>query len=51
MKYEKEQKNLQDQHEREIKEAESELVSLRNEKLQADIDFKNSELANSAIIY
>lgn len=51
LKYEKEQKNLQDQHEREIKEAESELVSLRNEKLQADIDFKNSELANSAIIY
>ena len=49
LKYEKEQKDLQDQHEREIKEAESELVALRNEKLQADIDFKNSELANSAM--
>ncbi|MBS4043024.1 MAG: hypothetical protein KGZ59_04350 [Chitinophagaceae bacterium] len=49
LKYEKEQKQLQDHHEREIKEAESELVALRNEKLQADIDFKNSELANSAM--
>jgi ligand-binding sensor domain-containing protein/DNA-binding CsgD family transcriptional regulator len=49
LKYEKEQKELQDQHEREIKEAESELVALRNEKLQADVDFKNSELANSAM--
>ena len=49
LKYEKEQKVLQEQHEREIKETESELVSLRNEKLQADIDFKNSELANSAM--
>jgi DNA-binding CsgD family transcriptional regulator len=29
--------------------AESELVTLRNEKLEADINFKNSELASSAM--
>lgn len=49
LKYEKEQQALEDKHHLEITEAENELVSLRNEKLQAEIDFKNSELANNAM--
>ena len=49
LKYEKEQKILQEQHAREIKEAENELVKVKNEKLQSEVDFKNSELANSAM--
>ena len=47
--YEAEQKRLLYIHELEIAKSESELVSLRNEKLESDIDFKNSELASSAM--
>ena len=36
-------------HDLEIAKSESELVALRNEKLEADINFKNSELASSAM--
>ena len=48
-KYEEEQKQLQYLHGLEINKASNELVSLRNEKLQGEIDFKNSELATGAM--
>lgn len=48
-KYEEEQKKLLYIHELELSKTESELVALRNEKLEADINFKNSELASSAM--
>ncbi len=47
--HEEEQKKLLYIHELEINKTESELVQLRNEKLEADINFKNSELASSAM--
>ena len=48
-KFEEEQKKLLYIHELERNKVESELVSLRNQKLEADIHFKNSELASSAM--
>ncbi len=48
-KYEEEQKRLLYIHELEINKTESQLVTLRNEKLEADINFKNSEMASSAM--
>jgi len=48
-KYEQEQKRLRYIHDLEIAKTESELVALRNEKLEADINYKNSELASSAM--
>lgn len=36
-------------HELELNKTESELVALRNEKLEAEIGYKNSELASSAM--
>ena len=48
-KYEEEQKRLRYIHDLEIAKTASELVALRNEKLEADINFKNSELASSAM--
>ncbi len=48
-KYEEEQKKQRYIHELEIAKSETELVALRNEKLEADINFKNSELASSAM--
>ncbi len=48
-KYEEEQKRLRYIHDLELAKTESELVALRNEKLEADINFKNSELASSAM--
>ncbi|MBP6686365.1 MAG: hypothetical protein KA160_00800 [Lacibacter sp.] len=48
-KYEEEQKHLLYIHELERNKTESELVTLRNEKLEAEINFKNSELASSAM--
>ncbi len=48
-KYEEEQKRLLYIHELERANAESELVTLRNEKLESDIAFKNAELASSAM--
>jgi len=49
VKYEEEEKRLRYIHDLEIAKSESELVALRNEKLEADIHFKNSELASSAM--
>ncbi len=47
--FEEEQKRLQYIHELEINKAESAMVALRNEKLEAEITHKNSELASSAM--
>ena len=47
--YEEEQKKMQYMHQLEMDKAESELIALRNEKLQSEIDYKNSELAMSAM--
>lgn len=48
-KHEEERKRLLYIHELEINKTESELIALSNEKLEADINFKNSELASSAM--
>jgi ligand-binding sensor domain-containing protein/DNA-binding CsgD family transcriptional regulator len=48
-KYEEEQKRLLYIHELERGKSESEIVSLRNNNLESEITFKNSELASSAM--
>ena len=48
-KYEEEQRKFLYIHELEINKTENELVAVKNEKLEADINFKNSELASSAM--
>jgi DNA-binding CsgD family transcriptional regulator len=48
-KYDEEQKQLQLQHQLEIQESEKEIIQLRNEKLQSEVEHKNSELASSAM--
>jgi len=48
-KYEEEQRKLLYIHELERNKTESELIALRNAKLEAEINFKNSELASSAM--
>lgn len=48
-KHEEEQNRLLYIHELELNKTENELVALRNEKLEAEINFKNSELASSAM--
>ncbi len=48
-KHEEEQKRLLYIHELERAKTASELITLRNEKLEAEINFKNSELASSAM--
>ncbi len=49
LKHEEEQKRLQYLHQLEIEQAEKELVKLRNEKLEAEIQHKNTELASTAM--
>jgi len=49
LKFEEEQKRLTYLHELEIEKSEKEIVKLRNEKLEAEIEFKNSELASTAM--
>lgn len=48
-KYAEEQKQLQLQHQLEIQENEKQIIQLRNEKLQSEVEHKNSELASSAM--
>ncbi|MFT3843424.1 MAG: triple tyrosine motif-containing protein [Lacibacter sp.] len=48
-KHQEEQNRLRYIHELERNKTESELVSLRNDKLESEISFKNSELASSAM--
>lgn len=47
--FQEEQQKLVYIHELEINKTESELVALRNERLEADLNFKNTELASSAM--
>lgn len=49
IKYEERQKKLRYIHELEINKSETELIALQNEKLEVEIEFKNSELASSAM--
>ena len=49
LKFEEEQRKLKYIHDLERTKTESELVTLRNEKLESEINFKNSELASSAM--
>ena len=48
-KIEEENKRLQYIHELELNKSQNEIVSLQNEKLEAEINFKNSELASSTM--
>lgn len=48
-KHKDEQKKLRYIHELELSKSESEVISLQNEKLEAEIIFKNTELASSAM--
>lgn len=48
-KYAEEQKQLQLQHQLQIQESEKQIIELRNEKLQSEVEHKNTELASSAM--
>jgi DNA-binding CsgD family transcriptional regulator/ligand-binding sensor domain-containing protein len=48
-KYHEEQKQLQMQHQLELSESDKQIAQLRNEKLQAEVEHKNTELATSAM--
>ncbi len=48
-KYEEEQRRLTYLHELELDKSEKEIVKLRNEKLEAEIEYKNTELASTAM--
>jgi ligand-binding sensor domain-containing protein/DNA-binding CsgD family transcriptional regulator len=48
-KYEEEQRRLQYLHQLELEKTEKELIKLRNEKLEAEITHKNTELATTAM--
>ncbi|MCW3073613.1 MAG: hypothetical protein JWP69_682 [Flaviaesturariibacter sp.] len=48
-KYEEEQRKLQYLHQLELEKTEKELIKLRNEKLEAEIAHKNTELASTAM--
>jgi ligand-binding sensor domain-containing protein/DNA-binding CsgD family transcriptional regulator len=49
LKHEEEQKRLTYLHELELEKSEKEIVKLRNEKLETEIAFKNTELASTAM--
>jgi ligand-binding sensor domain-containing protein/DNA-binding CsgD family transcriptional regulator len=49
VKHEEEQKRLQYLHQLELQKTEKELVELRNEKLEAEINHKNTQLASTAM--
>lgn len=49
LRHEEEQKRLQYLHQLELEKSEKEIVQLRNEKLETEIEFKNSELASTAM--
>jgi ligand-binding sensor domain-containing protein/DNA-binding CsgD family transcriptional regulator/cbb3-type cytochrome oxidase subunit 3 len=46
---EEEQRQMAYQHQLELERSEKEVVKLKNEKLESEIEFKNSELASSAM--
>ena len=47
--YQEQQKELELKHQIELEKSEKELIQLKNEKLETEIEFKNSELASSAM--
>jgi len=47
--YEEEQRNIAYLHQLALEKSEKELVQLKNEKLESEIEFKNSELASTAM--
>ncbi|MBB1286759.1 transcriptional regulator [Flavisolibacter sp. BT320] len=49
LKHQKEQQHLQYLHQLEIEKSEKEIVKLKNDKLESQIEFKNSELASTAM--
>jgi ligand-binding sensor domain-containing protein/DNA-binding CsgD family transcriptional regulator len=49
MRHEEEQRRLQYLHQLELEKSEKEIVKLKNEKLEAEIDHKNTELASAAM--
>jgi DNA-binding CsgD family transcriptional regulator len=49
LRYAEEQKQLQIMHELQMGKREKEIIELKNEKLQADIEHKNSQLASTAM--
>lgn len=48
-KHREEQERLKQIHQLELEKSEKEIVKLKNEKLESEIEFKNSELASSAM--
>lgn len=48
-KYDEEQKRLQMQYQLELSESDRQIAQLKNEKLQAEVEHKNTELATSAM--
>ncbi len=48
-KYEEEQKQITTMHQLELEQSEKEMIRIRNEKLEAEIEFKNAELASTAM--
>src|SRR5690606_35226293 len=48
-KHQKEQEYLKNQHQLQIEHNENEIVRLKNEKLEAEVDFKNKELATTSM--
>ena len=48
-KHEKEQEQLQYLHQLELEKSEKEIITLKNEKLQSEIEFKNKELTSVAM--
>ena len=49
IKHEEEQKQLQYLHQLELEKSEKEIIKLKNEKLESEIDHKNTELASTAM--
>ena len=47
--YQEQQEELELKHQIELEKTEKELIQLKNEKLETEIEFKNSELASSAM--
>ncbi len=47
--YQEQQKELELKHQIELEKTDKELIQLKNEKLETEIEFKNSELASSAM--
>lgn len=48
-KFQEEQKQLQYQHQVEIEKSEKEIIQLKNEKLLAEVEYKNTELASNTM--